>query len=162
VRLFIVIVLLSAFVGVAALPGQSRTTWSFHSELDMFLALKVGAEYQFSDSFGMRGTLGVCVIEPAQISYTLVGISHFRKQENKCQLDLQYGLVQALFTIEPENNPYTYWVPDACISLGYRFASGHQVGIRAGVGVLFGYDLGAWQGPAFQPNLAAEYSWRKP
>jgi hypothetical protein len=162
VRTFIVIVLLSAFVGVTAFPGQSRTTWSFHTELDMFLALKAGAEYQFSDSFGIRGTLGTCVIAPAQISYTLVGVSHFRKPENEFQLDLQFGLVQAVFTIVSANNPYTYWVPGACISLGYRFASRHQVGIRAGAGVLFGYDLGAWRGPAFQPNLAVEYSWRIP
>jgi len=160
-RTFVVIVLLLSCIGIFDLPGQSQTTWSFHMDLDMFLALKVGAEYMFSDSFGIRGTLGVCIIEPTQISYTLVVINHFRAPDSRFQLDLQYGLIQALFNIAPASNPYTYWVPGVCIGLGYRFSSGHQIGIRAGAGVLFGYDLGVWQGPDIQPNVAVEYSWRK-
>jgi hypothetical protein len=160
VRTLIIVMFLSAMV-VAAPAEESRPTWSFHSELDMFLGLKAGAEYHFSDSIGIRGALGVCIVAPEQISYTLVVVCHLCKPGSGFQLDLQSGLVQAVFPIVAGGNPYTYWAPGACISIGYRFATGHQAGIRAGAGVLFGYDLGAWREPALHPNLAVEYSWRR-
>ena len=85
-------------------------------------------------------------------------------------MNLQAGLIQAVadvispFLPQPQGvaHPYAYWIPGLAVSLGYGWPSGHEVAIRAGGGLSFGYDLGAWQGPEVMPNLALEYAWRKP
>jgi hypothetical protein len=141
--------------------AEGTSPWAFHSEVDLFLSMKVGAEYLVSDDFGIRGSLGACIISPTQISYTLVAISHFMPPARPLQVDLQYGLIQAVFDAMPKDNPYTYWVPGACVSFGYRSPRGHGFAVRGGAGALFGYDLGAWRGPFLQPNIGLEYSWRR-
>lgn len=164
--------LLAALAFVLALASRpiaaEHSPWSFHSELDLFLGLKAGAEYSFSDSFGLRGTLGFCLISPLQVSYTLVGVSHLRPRESGLQIDLEYGLIQAIFDVlEPvvdlvpnNDNTYAYWSPGACAAIGWRFRRGQVLSLRAGAGALFGYDLGAWTGPSFHPNIALQYDFK--
>jgi hypothetical protein len=149
-------------LGATALAAEDRSSWSFHSELDLYLSLKAGAEYQFSDHFGIRGSLGACIISPAQFSYTLIGISHLSKPDSGLQFDIQYGLIQAIFDVIDADNRYAYWVPGVCAAIGYRSPRGHRFAMRAGGGIGLGYDLGAWRAPNLMPNLALEYGWRKP
>ena len=162
--------MLALAVVPGALGAQARSPWALHVELDMYLSLKVGVEYRFSDLIGVRGSVGACIIAPTQLSYTLVGVAHLRGQSAGLQVDLQAGLIQAVADlISPSlpqpgdvTQPYAYWVPGLAVSLGWGWPSGHGVAIRAGGGVGFGYDLGAWQGPELMPNLALEYAWRWP
>lgn len=160
-----------SLLGSGALCGQERASWSLHAELDLYLGLKVGAEYHISDYFGIRGSLGLCLLSPTQISYTLVGVGHLRGPADGLQVDLEAGLVQAVFDVlEPVLDlghdgytyPTTYWMPGVCVALGYRSKSGHRVALRGGATVGFGYDRAAWQGPDLMPNLAVEYGYRKP
>jgi hypothetical protein len=149
------------------LPAQGGT-WSFQSELDLFLSLKAGAEYDFSEDLGIKATAGVCLISPTQVSWTLVGVGHFMPPDSGFQLDLEFGVIQSIFdflapyvyNLPAMQNTYVYVIPGVCLGIGYRFPCGHQISLRAGGGVIFGYDLGAWGTPAFHPNLAVEYSWR--
>ncbi len=165
-KLLIVWVLLFALLGSGPLFAGSWSPWSFQSELDLYLGVKAGAEYQFSDLFGVRGTAGVCIISPTQISYTLVGVAHLLTPESQFQCEIQFGLVQCIFdvlgqyvySIPSLQNAYTYWMPGVCVGLGYHSPSGHGIALRLGGGVRFGYDLGAWQGPQLGPDLAVEYS----
>ncbi|HEY9595355.1 MAG TPA: hypothetical protein VHE79_12820 [Spirochaetia bacterium] len=148
--------------------SAQQGAWSVQSELDLFLSVKAGAGYEFTDALGIKGTLGVCLISPTQISWTLVGVGHFMDPDSGLQIDMEAGIVQSIFDVlgqyvypqESTQNVYVYLVPGACVSIGYRWPSGHQVSLRGGAGVLLGYDLGTWQGPSFQPNIALEYSWR--
>jgi hypothetical protein len=166
----IVLAVVFAVLGGVAFSAAPLNPWSLHLEMDLFLSLKVGVEYQFSDTFGIRGDLGVCVISPTQIGYTLIGIAHLMTPDSPFQCDIQFGLIQDIFDVlgqyiysEPSmQHASAYWVPGACLSVGYRSPTGHQIGMRAGAGVLFGYDLDAWRVPSFMPNLAIEYSWRNP
>jgi len=147
--------------------ADSEEWWEFHSELDMLIWLKAGAEYRFTDHFGLRGSLGACLIGPSQICYACVGISHLKPVENPFQLDIQYGLIQAVLdVISPLVNngtvdsPYYYWVPGACICVSYLTEKGHRFGIRAGGGVGLGYEDGVWRDdPFFLPNVALEYGY---
>lgn len=144
-----------------SLRGEEVSKWGFHSELDLYLGLKAGFEYRISDHFGFRGSLGACLINPSQFSYTLIGIAHVMKPEKTFQLDLQCGLIQAnLNFLDPElEEPYSYWIPGICAAVGFRTSEGHHFGIRGGAGISFGYDLGMWQNPSVMPNLAIEYGY---
>jgi hypothetical protein len=169
---FALAVSIAAFVllGAGSLIGEESHPWSFHSEFDLFLAPKAGAEFRVSDAVGIRGSIGACIISPTMISYTLVGVSRLRPPEKAFQCNLEYGLIQAVFDVleqeldlNPQvDMPFTWWVPGACVSIGYRSPKGHEFSFRIGGGVLFGYDRGAWQKPGFQPNLAIEYDFRRP
>lgn len=158
--------ILSAFLlvliflpSLSAQEEEETERWSFHSEFDLFLALKAGAEYRFSDLFGLRGAAGLCLINPTQISYTIIGIGHLAKPTSAFQCDIHAGLIQAIFIpYDPEQEGLiTYWIPGLCVALGFRSKGGHTFRLRAGAGVGLGYDLGEWQEPSFMPNLAVEY-----
>jgi hypothetical protein len=149
--------------GTAALSAQEGSPWSVHARLDVFaFSVKAGAEYGFTDQFGLSGSLGVCVINPLFIIYALTGVSHLMPPDRGLQVDVEYGLVQASLMVIETDNPSAYWVTGACITVGYRFPGGHQISLRTEAGAMFGYDLGAWRGPLFMPNLGLEYSWRMP
>ncbi len=158
-RTIIIVVILFVFSGSAAFAAEAPCPWSFQSEFDLYLSLKAGAEYRFSDHFGIRGTLGACVISPTQFSWTLAGVDHFLGPASRFQLDLHLGLIEDIIDVLGPL-PSTYLVPGACLSFGYLSPSGHGIAIRVGAGVTIGYDLGAWQKPGFLPDLALEYSWR--
>jgi len=162
-----------SFLLVLALPAAAaeprgrnpENPFSFHSEIDLYLGLKAGAEYHFSEFWGLRGAAGFCVISPLQASYALVGVRHLLPSENSLQLDIQMGLIQCIFNVlEPFvdldpviDQAYAYWVPGICASVGYRGPSGHSVSVRLGGGLIVGYDLGQWQGPNLHLNIALEY-----
>jgi hypothetical protein len=157
-----------AVISLQSLFAQSPKPWSFHSELDLFLGLKAGAEYRISDDWGIRGCVGAVVISPLTTAYSIVGVRHLREPESPLQLDLQFGLVQdqfnvlePVFDLDPKiSGASSYWGPGACVSIGYRAGAGHVFSFRAGAGLRFGYDLGSWQGPEFMPNIALEYGFR--
>jgi hypothetical protein len=161
----IALILALAALGPSPAGAEEPGPWSFRSELDLYLGLKAGAEYRLSDSLGVRGTLGICAISPLQTTYTLVGVRHFRGPESGLQLDLEFGLIQAIFNVlepivdlDPKiDSAYYYWIPGACASIGYLSRAGHSFAIRAGAGLCLNYDLGRWQRPSFLPNLAIEY-----
>jgi hypothetical protein len=161
-------ILATIIIFAPSLSAEEQHRWSFHSEMDLYLGLKVGAEYRISDDWGLRGSIGACVISPLMTTYTLVGVKHLRGPESPLQLDLQFGLIQAIFNVlEPAvdldptiDTASAYWVPGAGASIGYRFDSGRVLAVRVGAGCLFGYDLERWQGPSFQPNIAIEYDVR--
>ncbi|MBN2051139.1 MAG: hypothetical protein JW760_11875 [Spirochaetales bacterium] len=159
-RIFFTVIL---FITLSfSVSAESDGWWEFHSEFDLYISLKAGAEYHYNDSFGLRGSLGACTLSPSQISYTLVGISHFQAPEKPFQLDLQYGLIQAVFDViapSPESGPYAYWVLGPCLAVGYRNPKGHCFRIRGGGGLGFGYDWGAWEKPSFMPNVGIEYGY---
>jgi hypothetical protein len=150
----------------AASPEEGG--FSFHAEVDLYLGIKAGAEYWFSDGWGLRGTAGICAISPLQASYTFVGIRRLLPPDSPVLLDLQFGLIQAILNLlEPsiDLDPAidwvcAYWVPGVCISLGLRRPGGRAFAIRLGGGVIFGYDMGRWQNVSFQPNVALEYGHR--
>ncbi len=162
------VVLAAVFLLAPSLLSAQAATWSFQSELDLFLALKAGAEYQCSDLIGIRGTAGLNVLSPTQVSWTLVGVGHVMPPTSGFQLDVEVGIIQSIFdflrpyvyTEASMQSTCFYLIPGACISVGFRWPSGHQIALRGGGGVLLGYDVYEWQGPAFQPNIAIEYSWR--
>ena len=157
-RILIILLIFFLVQGIFAEPAGS---WEFHAEMDMYLSIKAGAEYHFTDTFGLRGSLGFLVIGPSQISYTLVGIHHLMPAEKSFQMDLQYGLIQAVFdVIAPETVPYSYWIIGACAAFGYRGHRGHCFRLRAGGGVSIGYDMGKWQSLFLMPNIALEYGYR--
>lgn len=158
-----------AIVGPPAALGAERSPWSFHSELDLFLGLRAGAEYSFSEGFGARATLGACLISPLKISYTLVGVSHLLPRTKALQLDLEYGLVYADFNVlEPvlDLDPKiswtsAYWMPGAGLAIGFRTRGGHVFSVRFGGGYMFGYDFGdEWQKPQLLPNIALQYDFK--
>ena len=161
--LFTVVLMVLLVLSLNAAPAGY---WSFHSELDLALGLKAGAEYRLN-SFGIRGSAGFSLLGPAQLSYTLVGVSHLMPEKNRFQLDIQYGLIQAVCDFltplvnaeAEEDNPYTYWFPGACICASFLTKKGHRFGIRAGAGAGLGYDQGMWREPFFLPNLALEYGY---
>jgi hypothetical protein len=153
----------------APAPSRASTSrWSFHSELDLFLGLRAGAEYAFSDASGMRGTLGACLISPLKDSYSLVGISHFRPREAPVQLDLEYGLIYAdfnalemVFNLDPNIDwPILYWMPGASASLGLRLKGGHVISLRAGCGPLLGIENGKWVRVSFMPMVGLQYDYK--
>ncbi|MFA6506032.1 MAG: hypothetical protein WCT14_08035 [Treponemataceae bacterium] len=154
------------FIMTAA--AQEKKPWSFHAEIDVFLGLKAGAEYRVSDFFGVRGSLGACLISPLMTTYTLVGVWHLRERTSPLQLNFEAGLIQGIFNvlepmidIDPAINwASAYWVPGGAASIGYRTRGGHIFSLRAGGGVIFGYDINTWQGPTFQPNIAIEYDFK--
>jgi hypothetical protein len=145
-----------------------RSPWSFHAELDLFLGLKAGAEYSFSDAFSLRGTFGTCLISPLKMSYTLVGISHFMPRGKALQLDLEYGFVYADFNVlepvlrlDPKIDwPSAYWMPGASASIGWRTRAGNVFSLRAGCGYLFGYDMYMWVNPTIMPLVALQYDYK--
>lgn len=159
-----------ALLGAAApaLPAQGAGTWSLHAEFDLFLGLKAGVEYRVTDSLGLRASLGACVISPLQFTYTLVAVQHFFAPDDPFQLDAEVGLIQAtcdflepLVDLDPSSaNVFAYWVPGAAVVAGFCPAAGQRIALRAGCGAIFGFDLGAWQGPKVHPNLALEYQLR--
>jgi hypothetical protein len=161
------IVLAVLVLSPAVLSAQAGV-WSFQSDLDLYLGLRAGAEYQFSNEIGIRGTVGLCLISPTQVSSTLVGVWHIMPPDNGLQLDVEAGLIlcnfdflnQYVYTVPSMQNPFIYFVPGLCASVGYRWPSGHQIALRAGAGMTIGYDLGAWGNPSFLPDVTLEYSWR--
>ena len=162
--------LLLALLVAARAGAEEESRWSFHSELDLFLGLKAGAELRFPGDWGIRGSLGFCLISPLQTSWTLVAAWHLLPRDSSFQPVLELGLVQSIFNVlEPwvDLDPdidwaSAYFVPGVCLALGWRIARGHVLSIRAGGGVLFGWDIGRWQGPQFQPNIAIEYDLELP
>ena len=153
---------------IGAESAQTEATWSFHSEVDLFLGLKAGAEYRLSEHWGLGGSLGLCLISPLQTTYTLLGIDHLCPREGPFQFDLEFGLIQAIFNvleplvdIDPDIDwASAYWVPGAALSVGYRSPGGHIFAIRLGAGIIFGYDIGSWRKPSFHPNFALTYDYR--
>lgn len=151
-----------------AIAEPESSPWNFHAELDLFLGLKAGVEYRVTEKLGLRASFGATLISPLMESYTLVGIWHLRERRSPLQLDLQAGLIQATFNVlEPSLDwdpkidwASAYWVPGLAASIGYRSRAGHVFALRAGCGLLFGYDIGAWRGPSFHPNVAIEYDFR--
>jgi hypothetical protein len=152
----------------ATMSRTAASRWSFHSELDLFLGLRAGAEYAFSDSFGLRSTLGACLISPLKDSYSLVGISHFRPREAPYQLDLEYGLIYAdfnalemVFNLDPDINwPIFYWMPGASASVGYRLKGGSALSLRVGAGPLLGIEDGKWVRVSFMPMIGLQYDYK--
>jgi len=162
------LIVIAALLLAPALAGAQAASWSFQSELDLFLGLKAGAEYDFSDFLGLRATAGVCLISPTQVTWTLVGVGHFMPPTSGFQLDAELGVIQSIFDVlapyvytqASMQDTYVYVSTGACVSIGYRWPSGHQIALRGGGGLLLGWDLGSWSRPSFHPNLAIEYSWR--
>lgn len=164
--------ILGAAQGALCEEGTGRqatqSPWSFHSELDLFLGLKAGAEYSFSDAFALRATAGACLISPLKMSYTIVGISHLMPRGSGLQLDIEYGLIYADFNaLEPiiDLDPSiswasAYWMPGASAAIGFRMKGGHQLSLRAGGGFLTGYDKYAWQTPQAFPMVGLQYDYK--
>ena len=146
-------------------PAAKPSAWNFHSELDLYMGLKAGAEYRFNDSLGLRGSVGVCLINMLITSYSLVGIEHFLAPKSRLQLDLQFGLIQATFNgleLLVYSDPQTrvHWISGACAAIGYRTKGGHVFSVRAGGGCDFGYDNETWLKPSFMPNIGIEYDFK--
>lgn len=165
-----VLALLAFILAVSTLAprpvhGEEGSPWSLRTELDLYLGLKAGLDYRVSDSFSLRATLGACLISPLQASYTLVGVEHLLPEREGLQVDLEFGLIQAIANLlEPSldfdpaiDGIYAYWVPGLCIALGHRSATGRVLALRAGGGISLGYDLDRWQRPGFLLNLGLEY-----
>lgn len=165
---FGIIVLGALILFAAPLPAEESPALSFYSEFDSAVSLKLGAEYSFSDEWGIRGSIGAIVIAPLQQSYAIVGVRHLRKPDSALQLDLEMGLIQAqifnLFEPIADMNPYTdtvgaYWLPGVGVSVGIRTKRGHLFALRAGGGYRFGFDLGKFQQEAAW-DLALEYGYK--
>jgi len=173
-------ILFLALSGIAGSPGLAAEgapsgPWSFHSEVDLFLGLKAGAEYRFDETWGLRGCIGICAISPLMTTYTVVGVAHLSRPGSRLVLDLEAGLLQGIFNVlEPSLDldpdidwPNAYWNAGACACVGYRFGNCF-LALRAGGGVLLGIDRSAGetdlslQGPSFHPNLAIEFGYRPP
>jgi hypothetical protein len=145
----------------APLAAAQPPHWSFYSELDMYLALKAGAEYRFGQHFGVSASAGACLIGPSMISWNLFGVVHLRPFGRPFQFDLAAGVLQSVFdVIAPgDGGPYLYVNPGLALCLAYQHHDRFQIGARAGAAVAMGYDLGAWRQPAIMPNAAVEFRW---
>jgi hypothetical protein len=153
---------LLVITGAATLSAQERSPWSVHARIDVFtFSVKAGVEYDFTDRFGLSGSAGISVVNPLLISYALTGVSHLTATDRALQVDVEYGLVQASLNVIATDTPSAYWLPGACVAVGYRFPRGHQVSLRVEAAAMLGYDLGVWQNVSFMPNIGLEYSWRK-
>jgi hypothetical protein len=147
----------------AGLPAEERGPWSIHARLDAFdFSVKAGAAYAFSDRFGLSGSIGACVITPTMITYALTGVTPLLGGGAGFSLDAEYGLIQASFDVLKPGPHSAYWVPGACLAVGWSFPGGHRIALRAGAGAMFGWDMDAWQGFQVWPNLGIEYAWRLP
>jgi hypothetical protein len=152
----------------ASTESAKHSPWSLHAELDLFLGLRAGAEYSFTDALGLRGSFGACLISPLKMSYTLVGVSHLMPRRKTLQLDLEYGLVYADFNVlepvldlDPKIDwPSAYWMPGASLSIGCRTRGGNVFSFRAGGGYLFGYDMNMWVKPTVMPLIALQYDYK--
>ena len=152
----------SCFTLAADEVEESNHPWAFHSEFGLYLDLKAGAEYRFSDLFGVRGSLGVCLLSPLEhFAYNLVGVFHLMEPAKPFQLDIQAGLIYANVVLPGSESAYysIYWNTGACVAVGYRSPKGHVFRFRAGGGLAFGHDLGEWQEPQFMPNIGIEYDY---
>jgi hypothetical protein len=153
---------LAALCGMLPAAAGAQSPWSVHGRVDAFaFSLKAGAEYGFTDRFGLSGSIGVCVINPLMLTYAATGVSHLMPPDRGLQVDVEYGLMEADLNGLGTANPSAYWVPGAGVTCGYRFPGGHQVSLRVEAGALLGYDLGAWRNASFMPGIGIEYSWRK-
>ncbi len=78
----LILLLLSIAVAVPAVEtadAPKKTT--IHLELDQMLCLKIGAEYRFYESWGIKGSAGITF--HGHVSYDLVGVHHFRDGEKR-------------------------------------------------------------------------------
>jgi hypothetical protein len=145
-----------------AAQAQARGPWSLHARLDAFdFSVKAGAAFAFSDRFELSASVGACVISTTMITYALTCVTPLLGGDAGFCLDAEYGLIQASFDVmKPQ--PAWFWVPGACLAVGWRFPGGHRIALRAGAGAMFGWDLGTWQAFQAWPNLGIEYAWRLP
>jgi len=161
--LFPLIALVSILAVGRLEAGEKAVPWSFHTELDLYLGMKAGAEYRFSDLFGIRGSAGICLINPlGHFAYNLVGVFHLRQPQEPFQFDIHGGVIYANFVLPSEENGFAcYWNPGFCLAVGLRTRGGHVFRLRGGAGIACGYDSGAWEGPDLMPNIGIEYAYSR-
>jgi len=159
------LLMLSLFL-ILPLYGKDIPGINFYLELDQMLSLKIGAEYSFSEKWGIRGSFGTSPLGLTTFTYSFMGVYHFSSPDDTWQFDLEWGLPLAYFNFI--EGRYADWDPIIDDPFhGYLFGFSLLIGYRASE-CLWGLRIGGsiwienqrdtgWKGPRFIPVVSLLY-----
>ncbi|MCF7832502.1 MAG: hypothetical protein K9N05_02850 [Candidatus Marinimicrobia bacterium] len=143
--------LLLIIISILSLPLIAEETedspWNIYTEIDMYMAYKMGIKYKINERFDFVTSFGINMIENTQYAYSMYASYHTMSDYNKFIVSVNLGIIQGVFDITTTNyDHYVFINPGATMHITYPLFDRLRIGAQGGMVLMIGYDQNTWGG----------------
>ena len=168
--LCLLFIILAVSVPAAAAGGESASgtkPLDISAELTAMLSCQIDLEYNFYGSAGIKAGGGICLMNPANITYSLLFVYHLEPLFDCFSLDLEAGMPLAYVNFlegavvdwdEIITAPFAGWTFGGGILASILLDEYLSVGLRLHAAAHIEHsDESGWKGPRFMPIWAVVF-----